>query len=59
VKVPVRAINSDVQPTAVEANRRWFADFDVEVLPAVGHYPMLERPAAFNEALRRALAVHR
>jgi pimeloyl-ACP methyl ester carboxylesterase len=58
VKVPVRAINSDVQPTALEVNRRWFADFDVEVLRGVGHYPMLERPDAFNEALRRVLAVH-
>jgi pimeloyl-ACP methyl ester carboxylesterase len=57
VKVPVRAINSDAQPTALEANRRWFADFDFEVIRGVGHYPMLEQPAAFNEALRRALGV--
>ncbi|MDP1821607.1 MAG: alpha/beta hydrolase [Archangium sp.] len=56
VKVPVRAINSDQQPTALEANRRWFADYDFELLHGVGHYPMLERPAAFNEALRRVLA---
>lgn len=56
VKVPVRAINSDAQPTALEANRRWFADFDVEVLRGFGHYPMLEQPAVFNDALRRALA---
>jgi len=56
VKVPVRAINSDAQPTAVEANRRWFADFDCEVMPGVGHYPMLEQPEAFNLALRRTLA---
>jgi pimeloyl-ACP methyl ester carboxylesterase len=56
VKVPVRAINSDQQPTQVEANRRWFADYDFELLHGVGHYPMLERPAAFNEALRRVLA---
>lgn len=56
VTVPVRAINSDAQPTALEANRRWFADFDVEVLRGVGHYPMLEQPTAFNEALRRVLA---
>lgn len=56
VKVPVRAVNSDAPPTALEANRRWFADYDVEVLRGVGHYPMLERPTAFNEALRRVLA---
>lgn len=55
VKVPVRAINSDQQPTNVEGNRRWFADYDVERLPGVGHYPMLEAPNAFNEALRKVL----
>lgn len=55
VKVSVRAINSDQQPTEVEVNRRWFSDYDVELLRGVGHYPMLEQPAAFNEALRRVL----
>ncbi len=53
--VPVRAINSDNQPTHLEGNRRWFADYDVEVLPGLGHYPMLEAPAAFNQALRTVL----
>ncbi len=56
VKVPVRAINSDAPPTALEGNRRWFADYDIEVMRGVGHYRMLEQPAAFNEALRRVLA---
>lgn len=56
VTVPVRAINSDAQPTNVEGNRRWFADFEFEVMPGVGHYPMLEQPVQFNEALRRALS---
>jgi pimeloyl-ACP methyl ester carboxylesterase len=55
VNVPVRAINSDSSPTNVEGNRRWFADFEVEVMPGVGHYPMLEQPSKFNEALRRVL----
>lgn len=59
VTVPVRAINSDAQPTNVEGNRKWFADFDVEVMPGVGHYPMLEQPEAFNAALRRALITSR
>lgn len=57
VKVPVRAINSDAQPTNVVGNRKWFADFDVELMPGVGHYPMLEQPDQFTAALRRALAV--
>lgn len=56
VRVPVRAINSDASPTNVEGNRRWFADFEVEVMAGVGHYPMLEQPERFTAALRRALA---
>ncbi|MBL8912903.1 MAG: alpha/beta hydrolase [Archangium sp.] len=55
LKVPVRAINSDAQPTAIEANRRHFSDFDVKIIPGVGHYPMLEDPQAFNTALSEIL----
>jgi sigma-B regulation protein RsbQ len=55
VRVPVRAINSDLQPTNVEGNRRFFADYDVELMRGLGHYPMLEAPAAFNQALSKVL----
>jgi pimeloyl-ACP methyl ester carboxylesterase len=55
VEVPVRAINSDLLPTQAEANKKYFHDFAYEVIPAVGHYPMLEKPAEFNAALARAL----
>ncbi|MFT3709384.1 MAG: alpha/beta hydrolase [Archangium sp.] len=53
--VPVRAINSDAQPTDVAANRRHFRDFDARIIEGVGHYPMLEAPAAFNASLRETL----
>jgi pimeloyl-ACP methyl ester carboxylesterase len=57
VTVPVRAINSDQPPTNVEGNRRWFQDYDVELLEGLGHYPMLEAPEAFNAAgLQRGTA---
>jgi pimeloyl-ACP methyl ester carboxylesterase len=55
LKVPVRAINSDLQPTDVEANRRHFRDYAVRLIPGAGHYPMLEAPAAFNAALHETL----
>ena len=54
-RVPVRAINSDAQPTDTAANRRHFRDFDVRLIAGVGHYPMLEAPQAFNDALRETL----
>jgi pimeloyl-ACP methyl ester carboxylesterase len=56
LKLPVRAVNSDLQPTDVEANRRHFRDYAVRLVPGVGHYPMLEAPAAFNAALDETLA---
>lgn len=56
VKVPVRAINSDAQPTNEDANRRHFSDYAHRVIEGVGHYPMLEAPGAFNAALAETLA---
>jgi pimeloyl-ACP methyl ester carboxylesterase len=49
--VPIRAINGDLWPTDIEANRRLSPDFDAVILKGSGHYPMLERPAEFNHAL--------
>lgn len=59
LRVPVRAINGDLHPTDVEANRRHFRDYAVRLMPGLGHYPMLEAPAAFNaelDAILRELA---
>jgi pimeloyl-ACP methyl ester carboxylesterase len=54
-KVPVRCVNSHPRPpmipvTAISTNRQ-YADYDAVLLDGVGHYPMLERPRAFNERL--------
>jgi pimeloyl-ACP methyl ester carboxylesterase len=51
IKVPVRAINSDLNPTDVEGNRKFMPGFEAVILKGVGHYPMMEDPARFNEAL--------
>lgn len=55
-KVPVRCINSAggyqfFTPTAVAVNQK-YGDYDAVLIEGVGHYPMLERPAEFNEKLR-------
>ncbi|MHC4698766.1 MAG: alpha/beta fold hydrolase [Planctomycetota bacterium] len=50
--VPVRAINAaDPYPTAVKINRK-YGDFDAVLMPDVGHFLMLEKPAEFNRHLR-------
>lgn len=51
IKVPIRAINSDLNPTNLEGNRKYAPQFDAVIMKGVGHYPMLEDPARFNELL--------
>jgi len=58
--VPIRAINAAPEvpgqmETTVEANRQ-YADFDAVLMPGVGHFLQLERPAEFNRHLREVLA---
>lgn len=56
VKVPIRAINSDLNPTKLEVNRKYAPQFDAVVIKGVGHYPMLENPARFNELLTEIIS---
>jgi len=58
-KVPVRCINSAggyqfFTPTSVDVNKK-YADFNAVTIADVGHYPMLEKPAEFNEKLKDVL----
>ena len=53
---PVRAINASDPPTAVESNRRFDPDFEVELLDGLGRFLPLEDPVRFHAALARALA---
>jgi sigma-B regulation protein RsbQ len=58
-KVPVRCINSSggfqfFNPTAADINKK-YADFKVVTIDNVGHFPMMEKPAEFNEKLRGVL----
>lgn len=51
MKMPVRAINSDLNPTNVDGNQKVLPGFRAVIIKGVGHYPMLEDPARFNELL--------
>jgi len=58
-KKPVRCINSRgpylfYTPTAVAINKK-YADYSAVLIDGVGHYPMLEKPAEFNQKLRLVL----
>jgi pimeloyl-ACP methyl ester carboxylesterase len=55
VKVPIHAINADMNPTNLEINRKYAPQFEVVIIKGSGHYPMLEDPARFNELLADSL----
>lgn len=52
--LPVVAINAMDEPTDTDALRRH--GVDVVLMPSVGHFPMLERPEAFNATLASIVA---
>jgi pimeloyl-ACP methyl ester carboxylesterase len=57
IAVPVIAVNGDLWPVNVEANRRHMRSFEVVTLKDSDHFLMLDRPHLFNQAL--AEAIHR
>jgi len=55
IKVPIKAINADLNPTSLEINRKYAPQFDAVIIKGTGHYPMLEDPARFNQMLAEIL----
>jgi pimeloyl-ACP methyl ester carboxylesterase len=58
-KKPIRCINSGgpfpfFTPTDAAINKK-YADYSAVIIDDVGHYPMLEKPAEFNEKLLKVL----
>jgi pimeloyl-ACP methyl ester carboxylesterase len=54
--VPLLAINGDLYPTDIEANRKLKPDFEAVIMTHMGHYPMLERPDEFNRKVAEVIA---
>jgi pimeloyl-ACP methyl ester carboxylesterase len=48
VKAPLVFINSDLQPTAEEINKRYPPFSNAKIVRGVGHFVMMEAPAIFN-----------
>ncbi|SEG40238.1 alpha/beta fold hydrolase [Billgrantia desiderata] len=53
--VPVVAINADLWPTDVEANRQLLPEFDAVIMEGTDHFLHMARPAAFNRELDRVI----
>lgn len=56
LKAPIHAINGERYPTNLEANRRHAPQYQVTLMPDVGHYPMLEAPERFGALLETTIA---
>jgi pimeloyl-ACP methyl ester carboxylesterase len=55
VSVPVVSINARLWPTAYEENKKHIKDYQLLYIEESGHFPMLERPDAFNALLQQAI----
>jgi pimeloyl-ACP methyl ester carboxylesterase len=55
IKIPIKAINADLNPTNLEINRKYAPQFDAVIIKGTGHYPMLEDPVRFNQMLAEIL----
>ena len=55
IKAPIISINSDQEPTNVEAFRKCVPSFKVKIIPDVGHLVMWDAPEEFNRLLEESI----
>ena len=55
VGVPVMLINAQIWPTATESNSQRIKQYSNVFIDGTGHFPMIERPEAFNNLLEQVL----
>ncbi len=55
VEAPLVFINSDLQPTPEEINKRHPPYSNAKIVRGVGHFVMLEAPAVFNQLLESSI----
>lgn len=51
IKAPVWCLNADLWPTHPEINRKYVTQFNLRIMPGLGHFIMLEKPDEFNKQL--------
>ncbi|MFC1682797.1 alpha/beta fold hydrolase, partial [Candidatus Zixiibacteriota bacterium] len=54
-RVPVMAINSDSEPTNVEAFKKYVPSFQARIIPDVGHVVIWDAPEEFNRLLEECI----
>lgn len=55
IKAPVTAINSDMEPTKVEAFKKYTPSFQAKIIPNVAHLVFWDNPEEFNRLLEESI----
>ena len=55
ITIPVLSINARLWPTNLNANKKYIKTYDLFYIEETGHFPMLEKPKAFNSILTKVL----
>ena len=55
IKAPVIAINSDSEPTNIDAFRKYVPSFQAKIIPGVGHVIFWDNPDEFNRLLEESI----
>lgn len=55
IKAPISVINSDQQPTNIEAFKKYVPSFKAHIIPDVGHVVMWDAPEEFNQLLEESV----
>lgn len=55
MEAPITCINSDVEPTRTEVNRRYAPGFQAKIMSGVGHFNMMEASDIFNALLEETV----
>lgn len=55
IKIPIIAVNADLEPTDIEANRKHMYSFDTIIIKNADHFLMMAKPVEFNKGLQKAI----
>jgi pimeloyl-ACP methyl ester carboxylesterase len=55
VRVPVISISSDMEPTNVEAFKKYVPSYELKIIPDVAHLVMWDNPEEFNRLLEESI----
>jgi pimeloyl-ACP methyl ester carboxylesterase len=55
LKVPVTAIYSDLEPTNIEASKKYIPGFQAKIMTGVGHLLFWDKPEEFNRLLEESI----